>query len=322
MIPQPTQERFARSKSIREDVIGCYFAVAVAFLWIPGPLGWQESYHLCDSKNLPLSLPASAPNGVLTGHSFASEKLKESTGIVTFHNVTTKKVTGIAIVVDYADQSGNISMQIPYLAMVKEGQNKFMHGLHPEGRDTLEAPIMPGAMFRLIGETFTVTKECPTQSRVVLFRLAFADGSVENWSSQGWEIQPALRLSPEFLHIANGLLTSTTNFLVRTKITREGKALDIRVSGSQSPGIVEAVKTNMDKWTFYPARSQAGPVEKEVQFLFRIFPVQDTDPRRREFVSADEVPGPVIVVDVVQEEPASEGWRIWYGWRPGNDELE
>ncbi len=275
-----------------------------------------QRYYLCESPNLSLSLPPGVPDGTASSMFFVSTRLRDSSGGLTFHNLFKRKIVGLELLVQYLDENSHPLAQISYIATTADAQQKFHGQLRSEATKELKKGIPPSKALYMIGESFTVVRNCPVKANLMFLHILFEDARTAQWEMSGWKTEPVIRdlpLTVEFLCESNNL---STDVYLRVRVSREGRVSNIQRLAFPHWACLDNLRKTLESWIFYPALQNGNPSDSELDILLRF----DREGRKKKenwgWVSPQEIREPTVIVDFVQTNATPTEWVIVYGPRP------
>ncbi len=235
-------------------------------------------------------------------HSFAELKL---------FNRFSKAIRSATAVVDYIGPSGEVLVSVAFHSSTDKPGSDTQAGIHPEFVDHIAEPIRQGNGLTMTGLSQTTTAACPVRLRPTFIEVVFVDGSRATFNLRNWTFPPMLKDSPFFVQSppVEALPRSSTAF--RLKIDSSGHVASVEPSASAVSSIVVYASEQLKGWTFYPALANGHPVASELPILLRV-----NSTAQPYYLTDDEVPAPLVAIQLTPWPQDNRRWRAWYGSRP------
>jgi hypothetical protein len=285
------------------------------------PAGPSRDY-LCEVQDLSVSVPIPELEGTISNHSFISSKLGDSVGFLTFRSHFRLPILALEIVVEYKNEEGETLVQMPYVVVRPKVRSKFQFLVPSEYVGTLKKTVSVGHTIRMASESFVIMPRCPAMARVLAARVMFSNYQTQTWTAKGWTVEPVLKYFPDTLNLPPDSATAPLRLLIRAEITSEGQVASLRSMGRNSDKLTELLEAGLKEWSFYPAQKDGNAVPGELVFLIRFHTVDSRQKKDWGLISLQDVPRPLIVVDLVPDPSVVGKWSLWYGRRPGGTSLE
>jgi hypothetical protein len=136
-----------------------------------------------------------------------------------------------------------------------------------------------------------------------------ADGSIQEFASPGWHLDPTPRVIPFVPVFPRELAHPPIAILARIRINASGQVTAVVAADNSDPRLVGILEEEMrNDWRFNPGLYDGQPVPSEVLALFRVHAERSLD-----FPNDKQPSSPVVVIDLFPDPRNPGKLEIAYG---------
>lgn len=272
---------------------------------------------LCQAKDITVELPQDFLSLVVLNNSFVARN--NSVGVIAFQNFFPQAIQEIAIVGEYQDADGKLIYPTVFAGTATRTTvpTWFATYLPTQYQIALwKQPIAPRATFTLGATDAITTTSCPAQINVTLMHIEFANGKEMNYSAPGWQVPAQPEQIPGDLEFFVPENTLPEEFVVKVHIPAPlGPIIpppEVElVEGRRGPPF-DQIRDQMQEWRFWFAIRNGTSVDGDQTLLIRLHSPKEKPGPQMFWVSSDDVPQPLAVIDLVPQKIPGR-WTVYYG---------
>ena len=276
----------------------------------------QASPYSCQAEQIPTSWAFDNPPGRIERNEIVFGELGRATLDFQFRNLESAPISALALVVEYADKTGQIIDRVPIASVSEHSTNPFSLPFAVQGAMRWKGALSPGESALMGGVTDGIrTGSCPNRARITFARAQFADGNVRSFSFPGWQIGPVPRLVPRLSQNVPSLpVDSPVSLLAKIKVSSSGQVVDVVSDSQENAKVLAWIRDRMRHWSFHPALLNGQPVDSDLTVLFLIHAKG-----MLRFPEIEPLLTPVTIVqffwshDIFPNEGDIDRWTVTYG---------
>jgi hypothetical protein len=278
----------------------------------------------CRVADLPTLWPADISPGTIEHNNFNSGEWGHSVIELTFRNGSPGHIDKLALVIEYVDAQGGLIDRVPMVAGLVPGVPNAPPSVLSPARAWNHA-LAPGDAASMVTVRDGVrTGYCPVRARITFATVRFTDGTVQRFSSRGWQLGPLPTVIPRLPESVPDLPVGPPASLVaKLKVSASGNVLDVVAERAENAKLVDWVRDRMKSWKFHPALVNGTPRDSEVLVLFLIHAKG-----MLRFPETRPVSQPITLVqffwshDRFPDTAGPDKWTVMYGLLPEDSVAE
>lgn len=272
---------------------------------------------LCESRNVTVELPRDFLPLVVLSNSFIARN--NSVGVLTFQNFFPQAIQEIAIVAEYQDANGKLIYSGVFAASAMQVLTPSWFATYLPSQYEIAPwpkPIAPRATFTLGATSAITTAACPAQIAVTLLHLRFTDGKEMNYSAPGWQLPAQPEQIPGDIELFIPDADLPEEFLVKVRVPAPlGPIIpppDVQLVNGRAGLAFDRIRDQMQEWRFWFAMRNGQSVDGDEILLVRLHSPKEKVGPQIFWISRDDVPQPLGVIDLVPQRIPGK-WAVYYG---------
>jgi hypothetical protein len=287
-----------------------------SFVWILPSYAGSNSEFFCRQEHLPTIQAGDAPVVNIQDHTFVYG-FAHARGGLTLRNESQRNIESITIIATYYDARGSTVIAIPFTAAMAGVENAYPGAAFPYYDRRLEQPLAPSKEVYISGASDFVAATCPRSAAVSLLAIRYHDGSATQWTAPDWYLAPRILEVPQYFSLPRTeVAVGDLHFTLR--IDARGNTETLQGLGESDRKLSGQLLKQFRIWRIAPALKKGQPVASEMPVMMRI---HGNAKRGSCAIRPEEVPTPVVVIDLVPGLLASDGWRAYAGCRGASATL-
>lgn len=272
---------------------------------------------LCQSKDITVELPREFLQLSVLSNSFIARD--NSISVITFQNYFPQPIAEMAIVAEYQDQGGKLIYSTVFAASANPTVTPSWFSTYLPSQYYITPwtkPIAPRATFSLASTSGLTTAACPAQIKATVVHIAFAGGSQLNYSTPGWQLPIQPEEIPGNLEFYAPPRDLPFEFTVKVHQPAPlGPIIpppEVSLVNGKPGAMFDRIRDQMQAWRFAFAIKNGVSVDGDETLLIRVHSPKQGDGPKVFWLTRDEVPAPMGIVDLIPLK-IPDTWAVYYG---------